>query len=128
MQKKKFDQIILILRRFKDKLKAFIIEYDFQILLIIFSLLPISIVWCSDYDIKAKVLFTIGIILCVITLLLKLSIKILELQLSASMPVLKSRLTHNDDGKIYVNDADIELGVLYLYEIENFIERNNLRG
>lgn len=128
MQKKRFDQIILILRRFKDKLKAFVTEYDFQILLIIFSLLPISIVWCSDYDIKAKVLFTIGIVLCVVTLLLKLSIKILELQLSASIPVLKSRLTHNDDGKIYVNDADIELGVLYLYEIENFIERNNLRG
>lgn len=128
MQKKRFDQIILILRRFKDKLKAFVIEYDFQILLIIFSLLPISIVWCSDYDITAKALFTISILLCVITLLLKLSIKILELQLSASIPVLKSRLTHNDNGKIYVNDADIELGVLYLYEIENFIERNNLRG
>lgn len=128
MQKKRFDQIILILRRFKDKLKAFVIEYDFQILLIIFSLLPISIVWFSDYDITAKVLFTIGIILCVVTLLLKLSIKILELQLSASIPVLKSRLTHNNDGKIYVNDADIELGVLYLYELENFIERNNLRG
>lgn len=126
---KNFDKVMVVLRRFKDKLKAFVIEYDLQILLIIFSLLPISIVWFSDYDIKAKVLFTTGITLCVITLLLKLSIKILEFQMSLKIPLYGKRFTSKEEnGEIYIKKEDLQEALLYLYEIEEFVKNNSLEG
>jgi len=88
---------------------------------------------CATYSLGCMFFTkTLSVIICSVLFLIAVYMlheaEKLALQMSMQIPVIKVRFTYKEGENITVAEKDLNKAILYLYEVENYIEANHLKG
>ena len=116
----------LLLKIIKDKLKhliEWVIKERYALSFGLHTILMVSLLYTDiSFVIKILLVMAINIVLCVSVMLYWI-----DREMNLEVPSIKKRLTYKDSsGNISIDEEDWPEAILYLNEIENYIENRYL--